>query len=202
MCHVFIFLVDRGNRSADPIGLYYIFVCVWRQFVVAKRPSGKSWREVTKQGATSHGIWWRSGSICCLTYWFTQLDRRQFIALIVAVVMNVMQRVARVHLQNSVSCVLCAVQRTVRSQPFHSSHSLASGGDMDTSTTTRRHYSLYSRCSRSLVQLRGRTVDALASLDSTYGLCTRVARTDGWIRAAQRVYISRYGSLLYYLPPP
>jgi len=64
----------------------------------------------------------------------------------------------------------CVRQRTVRSQPFQS-HSLTSI-DMTASTVTRRHYSLYSRCSRSLVQLRGRTVDALGNLDSTYGLCT------------------------------
>lgn len=34
---------------------------------------------------------------------------------------------------------------------------------------TERQYSLYSRCSRSLVQLRGSRVDALGKVNSVYG---------------------------------
>ena len=63
------------------------------------------------------------------------------------------------------------VQRTVRSQPFKS-HSLTSD-DMTKSTVIRRNYALYSRCSRSFVQLRGRRVDARGEIDSKYGNCSK-----------------------------
>jgi len=60
------------------------------------------------------------------------------------------------------------VQRTARSQPFKSD-SLTSD-DMTASTVTQRKYALYSRCSRSFIQLQARRVDARANYDSIYGM--------------------------------
>lgn len=68
------------------------------------------------------------------------------------------------------ACPSCVVfVQSIRQAPPFKPHSLNSDDMTSSSTVILRNYALYSRCSRSLVQLRGRTVDALGSIDGKYG---------------------------------